>query len=440
MLAVFPSRIKGGLKLLAPFLVSFLVFLAIGVPVALAMGGSALVYSFLSSGISPTLLIQTTFAGMSSFPLLAIPLFILAGNLMNEGGITDDLVNFSRQLVGHIPGGLGLTTIVACAIFASISGSAVATAVAIGTVMLPAMRRAGYDDEMSSALTATASCVGPIIPPSIPFIIYGVIAQVSIGALFIAGILPGLLLGLCLMIYMVIVARRRGYPREPRASIRSVLAGTVRALPSLVMPVIILGGIWGGIFTPTEAAGIAVVYAFIVGSLIYRRLKLNRLYALLLKSGVESAVVMLLLGLSEPFAWVVAVEQVPLKAMDALAHLSSSPYVFLILVNVFLLLIGISLETAPALTIVTPVLVPLAERMGVDPVHFGVIVCFNLVLGLITPPVGGVLFSVCGITGLTLERLSRGIWIPFLIAVAVLMVVTFVPELSTFLPRLLLSH
>jgi len=422
--------------LLSLFLIAFLVFMAMGIPVALAMGASALVYTFLSSGISPTLLIQTTFAGMASFPLLAIPLFILAGNLMNEGGITEDLVGFSRQLVGHISGGLGLTTIVACAIFASISGSAVATAAAIGTVMLPAMRRAGYDDGVSSAVTATASCMGPIIPPSIPFIIYGVIAQVSIGALFVAGILPGLLLGLCLMIYMVIVARRDGYPREPRASMRDVFTGTFRAVPSLVMPVIIIGGIWGGIFTPTEAAGIAVVYAFLTGFFIYRRLKLSRLYRLLLISGVEAAVVMLLLGLSEPFAWVVAVEQVPMKVMDALVYLSSSPYVFLILVNIFLLIVGIPLETAPALTIVTPVLVPLADRMGIDPVHFGVIVCFNLVLGLITPPVGGVLFSVCGITGLSLERLSRSIWIPFLIAVGVLMIITFVPALSTFLPRL----
>jgi C4-dicarboxylate transporter DctM subunit len=422
--------------LLSLFLIAFLVFMATGIPVALAMGASALVYAFLSSGISPTLIIQTTFAGMASFPLLAIPLFILAGNLMNEGGITEDLVGFSRQLVGHISGGLGLTAIVACAIFASISGSAVATAAAIGTVMLPAMRRAGYDDGVSSAVTATASCMGPIIPPSIPFIIYGVIAQVSIGALFVAGILPGLLLGLCLMIYMVIVARRDGYPREPRASMRDVFTGTLRAVPSLVMPVIIIGGIWGGIFTPTEAAGIAVVYAFVVGFFVYRRLKLSRLYRLLLISGVEAAVVMLLLGLSEPFAWVVAVEQVPMKVMETLAYLSSSPYVFLILVNIFLLIIGIPLETAPALTIVTPVLVPLADRMGIDPVHFGVIVCFNLVLGLITPPVGGVLFSVCGITGMSLERLSRSIWIPFFIAVGVLMIITFVPALSTFLPRL----
>ena len=426
--------------MLAPFLISFIVLMAVGIPVALAMGGSALIYAFLSGDISPTLLIQTTFAGMTSFPLLAIPLFILAGNLMNEGGITDDLVNFSRQLVGHIRGGLGLTTIVACAIFASISGSAVATAVAIGTVMLPAMRRAGYDNGVSAAMTATASCMGPIIPPSIPFIIYGVIAQVSIGALFIAGIIPGLLLGTCLMVYMATVASRDGYPREPRAPFLDLLKGAFRALPSLAMPVIIIGGIWGGVFTPTEAAGIAVVYACIAGFLIYRRLRLDRMYPLLLKSGVEAAVVMLLLGLSEPFAWIVAVEQLPLKIMEAFAGFSSSPYVFLLFANIFLLLIGIPLETAPALTIVTPVLVPLAAKFGIDPVHFGVIVCFNLVLGLITPPVGGVLFSICGITGLSLERLSRSIWIPFLIAMGVLMIVTYVPILSTYLPRIILPN
>ncbi len=437
MLEVFPARVKGGLNLLTLFLISFILFMAAGIPVALAMGGSALVYAYLN-GISPTLLVQTSFAGLSSFPLLAIPLFILAGNLMNEGGITDDLVIFSRRLVGHIRGGLGLTTIVACAIFASISGSAVATAVAIGTVMLPAMRRAGYDDELSASVTATASCMGPIIPPSIPFIIYGVIAQVSIGALFIAGIVPGLLLGGGLMIYMMIVARRDGYPRESHASAQDLLEGTFRALPSLAMPVIIIGGIWGGIFTPTEAAGVAVVYALLIGLFYHRRLKLSRLSPLLVKSGLESSVVMLLLGLSEPFAWVVAVEQVPLKVMEVLARLSTSPYVFLILVNLFLLVIGIPLETAPALTIVTPVLVPVAAIVGIDPVHFGVIVCFNLVLGLITPPVGGVLFSICGITGISLERLSRGIWIPFLIAVGVLLIVTFVPALSTFLPRVFL--
>jgi tripartite ATP-independent transporter DctM subunit len=424
--------------LLPVFLIAFVILMAIGLPIAIAMGGSALLYIVMQGNISPTLLVQTTFAGMGSFPLLAIPLFILAGNLMNEGGITDDLVAFARLLMGHISGGLGLATILACAVFASVSGSAVATAVAIGTVMLPAMRAVGYDDDVSASVTATSACMGPLIPPSIPFIIYGVIAQVSIGSLFMAGVIPGLMLGAALMVYMYVVARRRGYPQEPKAGGMEIVKGISRALPSLVMPVVIIGGIWGGVFTPTEAAGIAVVYAFLVG-LSYRRLKISRLYTILLTSGLESAVVMILLGLSEPFAWVVAAEQVPVKLMTTLSEWSTSPTMFLILVNIILLVIGIPMETAPAITIVTPVLAPLADKMGIDPVHFGIIVCFNLVLGLITPPVGGVLFSICGTSGLSLERLSRGIWIPFLIAVGVLLIVTFVPSLSTYLPNLLLK-
>lgn len=425
--------------MLALFLIAFLAFMIIGVPIAISMGASAFFYTLLQGGLSPTLIVQTTFAGMASFPLLAIPLFILAGNLMNEGGITDDLVRFTRLLIGHISGGLGMATILACAIFASLSGSAVATAVAIGTVMLPAMKKAGYDEDLAAAMTATASCMGPIIPPSIPFIIYGVIAQVSIGALFMAGVFPGLLLGGALMIYMMIAARRRGYLPEERATAGELLSGTVRALPSLFMPVIIIGGIWGGVFTPTEAAGIAVVYAFVIGLLFYRRLRLSSLYRIFLASGMESAVVMLLLGLSDPFTWIVAAEQVPARMINFITEFSTSPYLFLIIVNIILLLIGIPLETAPALAIVAPVLAPMAEKMGIDPVHFGVIVCFNLVLGLITPPVGGVLFSICGITGLSLEKLSRGIWIPFIIAVGALLIVTFVPALSTFLPRVLLK-
>ena len=425
--------------MLTLFMLTFVGLLALGIPVSVALGGSAMAYILADGGLSLTLLVQTTFAGMASFPLLAVPLFMLAGNLMNEGGITGDLVRFARLSMGHISGGLGLATIMATAIFAAISGSAVATAVAIGAVMIPAMRNAGYDDEVAASVTATASCMGPIIPPSIPFILYGVIANVSIGALFLAGVIPGLLLGLVLMGYMVVIARRRGYPRENKATGRQIITGGIRALPALLMPVIIMGGILGGIFTPTEAAGIAVVYAFVVGLFFYRRLRLARLPDILLASGVETAVVMLLLGLSEPFAWVVAVEQIPLRIMDVMAQVSSSSWVFLLLVNLALLLIGIPLETAPALTIVTPVLAPMAVKMGIDPIHLGVVVCFNLVLGLITPPVGAVLFSICGISGISLERLSRGIWIPFLLAAGVLLVVTFVPALSTWLPSVLLT-
>lgn len=419
------------------FLIGFVALLAIGIPVAFALGGAAFIY-MLKEGFY-TLLVQSTYAGIASFPLLAIPLFMLAGNLMSESGITEELSRFSKLLLGHIRGGLGMATVFAAAIFAAITGSAVATVVAVGGVLIPAMHKAGYDDDVSASVAATAACLGPIIPPSVPFIIYGVIANVSITALFLAGIVPGILLAAFLMLYMHFVARRRRYPVEPRASLPEALKGFWKALPALLMPAIILGGILGGIFTPTESAGIAVVYAVIVDALIYRKLKLKSYASILFKSGLETAMVMLLLGLSEPFAWVVAVEQIPMKMIELLNQSQLPAAAVLVILNLGLLLIGIPLETAPALTIVVPVLAPLAAKLGVDPVQFGIIVCFNLVLGLITPPVGGVLFSVCGITGISLERLGKAIWAPFAIALIVLALVTFVPPITTFLPSLFMK-
>lgn len=422
------------------FIAAFSGLLSLGIPIAICLGGSALVYLLLSGqDISLTILTQTTFAGMASFPLLAIPLFMLAGNLMNEGGLTQDLVRFARLLLGHISGGLGLATILASAIFAAISGAAVATAVAIGMVMIPAMRDAGYEEDVGAAVTATASCMGPIIPPSIPFIVYGVIANVSIGALFLGGVVPGMLLGGGLMVYMYYVARTRGYPVAPRATLKEVAVGAWKALPALLMPVIIMGGILSGVFTPTEAAGVVVVYAFVVGMFFYRRLKWRRLPAVLLNAGLESAMVMLLLGLSEPFSWVVAVEQLPQLMIEAISQVSDSPWVVMLLINIALILIGIPIETAPALVIVAPVLAPMAEKMGIDPIHMGLVVCFNLVLGLITPPVGAVLFAVCGTSNLSLERLCKAIWAPFWIAIAVLVLITYIPSLTTFLPKLLMA-
>ncbi|HWR30568.1 MAG TPA: TRAP transporter large permease [Negativicutes bacterium] len=424
--------------MLAIFIGSFVALLALGIPISIGLGGSAMVYVLMQEDLSLTMLIQTTFAGMASFPLLAIPLFMLAGNLMNEGGLTRDLVRFARLLMGHISGGLGLATILASAIFAAISGSAVATAVAIGMVMIPAMKDAGYDEEVSAAVTATASCMGPIIPPSIPFIMYGVIANVSIGALFLGGVVPGLLLGAGLMVYMYYVAKKRNYPREQKASFKEVLAGAWQALPALLMPVIIMGGILGGAFTPTEAAGVVAVYALIVGGVFYRRIKWHRMPDILLSSGIESAMVMLLLGLSEPFSWIIAAEQIPQLIINAIGQISSSPYVVLFLINILLIVVGIPLETAPAITIVTPVIAPMAAQLGIDPVHLGIVVCFNLVLGLITPPVGAVLFAICSIANMSLEKLSKGIWIPFIIALGVLALITYIPELTTFLPRTLM--
>jgi tripartite ATP-independent transporter DctM subunit len=422
------------------FVAAFIILLCISAPITVALGGCSMVYALIGGTIPITTLIQTTFGGLTSFPLLAIPLFILAGNLMNEGGLTPDLVNFARNLVGHIRGGLGHATIVACAIFAAISGAAVATAVAIGVVMLPAMKKAGYDDGVAAALTCTASCLGPIIPPSIPFIIYGVSANVSIAALFIGGVLPGLVLAAALMIYMYIVATRNDYPRDRKKSGREILVAAFKALPALFMPVLIMGGILSGMFTPTEAAGVTVVYAGIMGAFYYRRLNFKNLPKVLLASGLESGMVMLLIAMSEPFAWFVAADQIPQLIIDWISHVTTSPYLILLLVNIFLLFLGIPMETAPALVIVTPVLVPIAASVGIDPVHMGIVICLNLVLGLITPPVGAVLFAVCGMTNMSLDRLSRAIWPPFLVSLVVLAIVTYLPWLSTYLPRLVLGR
>mgnify|MGYP003585103794 FL=1 len=421
--------------MLTAFIGSFVILLALGIPIAIGLGGSAMVYVLLQEDLSLTMLTQTTFAGMAAFPLLAIPLFILSGNFMSEGGLTQDLVKFARLLMGHISGGLGLATILASAIFAAISGSAVATAVAIGMVMIPAMKQAGYDEEVGAGVTSVAACMGPIIPPSIPFILYGVIANVSIGALFLGGVVPGLLLGAGLMIYMYYVAKKRHYPLEKKATLKELLIGAWKALPALVMPIIIMGGILGGAFTPTEAAGVVATYALIVGGVFYRKIKLRRIPDILLNSCVESAMVMLLLGLSEPFAWVIAAEQLPQMIIEAIGQISTSPMVVLLLINLLLILVGIPLETAPAITIVTPVIAPMAAQLGIDPIHLGIVVCFNLVLGLVTPPVGGVLFSICSISGLNIERLCKGVWVPFFIGLAVLALITYIPALTTFLPK-----
>ncbi len=420
---------------LIAFGISFVVLLALGMPIAIGLGGSAMVYVFLQEDLSLAMLVQTTYGGMSSFPLLAIPLFMLAGNLMNEGGLTKDLVRFARLAIGHISGGLGLATVLASGIFAAISGSAVATAVAIGMIMIPAMRDAGYDEEVGAALTATASCMGPIIPPSIPFIMYGVIANVSIGALFLGGIVPGALLGIFLMGYVYYISRKRGYPREAKASFGEVCKGAWQALPALLMPVIIMGGILGGVFTPTEAAGVVVIYALLVGLFFYRKLKWRRIPDILLTAGLESAIVMLLLGLSEPFSWVVASEEIPQIIINAIGQISTSPFIVLLLINILLILVGIPLETAPAITIVTPVIAPIAAQLGIDPIQLGIVVCFNLVLGLITPPVGAVLFSICSVSGLKLEKLCKGIWAPFFLSLIVLALITYIPPLTTFLPQ-----
>jgi C4-dicarboxylate transporter DctM subunit len=383
------------------------------------------------------------FQGTDSFPLLAVPFFVLAGALMNAGGITRRLVNFANLLVGHVRSGLALVNVVASMFFAGVTGAAVADTSAIGSVLIPAMKEEGYDLDFSAAITAASSTMGPIIPPSIPMIIYGVSAEQSIGALFLAGIIPGLLIGLALMTVAYLSngqPRASSGPRAEAATWRSLLIGAKDALLALFMPAFILGGILAGIFTPTEAAAVSVLYAFLVGRFVYNELSWRQLPALMQESLVVTAVIMFIIANAAIFGWLVAALQLPQKVIGLLTAGISSRWLILILINFFLLLVGTFMETTASLIILTPVLLPLAKQIGLNPIHFGTIMVLNLVIGLTTPPLGVCLFVSSGIAGISLERISRAM-IPFLLAaIVVLLLVTYIPSLSMWIPQLYLHR
>lgn len=415
---------------------TFAGLLALGLPIAFVIGLSAALFFLVQGRIPLTLVVQRLFTATDSFQLMAIPLFILAGALMNAGGLSHRLVELARVLVGWLRGGLAQISIVTSIFFSGITGAAAAEAAAVGSIMMPAMERAGYRKAFGAAVVAGASLIGPIIPPSIPMILYGVASGTSISALFLAGAIPGLLLGLAQMGAAHIIAVREGYPRERRATLpevgRAVRGGALAAL----MPVIILGGILGGIFTPTEAAAVAVLYALLVGGLVYRELRLQALPPILWETAITTGVVMLMIGMTESLGWIMAAERIPQALAGWLLSISAEPWVILLLVNLALLLIGIPLEPAPAILILTPVLLPLARQLGVDPVHFGVIMVLNLVIGLVTPPVGASLFVVSSIGRVPLVDLSRAL-VPFIAAsLAILLLVTYWPALSLWLPGL----
>jgi C4-dicarboxylate transporter DctM subunit len=422
---------------------SFLFLLAVGTPIAFCIGISALA-GLIQLGDIPLLLIpHMMFEGTDSFPLLAVPFFVLAGALMNAGGITRRLVNFANLLVGHVRSGLALVNVVASMFFAGVTGAAVADTSAIGSVMIPAMNEEGYDLDFSAAITAASSTVGPIIPPSIPMIIYGVSAEQSIGALFLAGIIPGLLIGLALMGVAYFSnghPQSRSGPRREGTNWRSLLVGIKDGLLALFMPAFILGGILAGIFTPTEAAAVSVLYAFFVGRFVYNELSWRQLPTLMQESLLVTAVIMFIIANAAIFGWLVAALQLPQKVIGLFTAGISSRWLILILINFFLLLVGTFMETTASLIILTPVLLPLAKQIGLDPIHFGAIMVLNLVIGLTTPPLGVCLFVSSGIAGISLERISRAM-IPFLLAaIVVLLLVTYIPSLSMWIPELYLQR
>ena len=417
-------------------LTSFAFFLLIGVPIAFVLGLTPMAV-LIYMGETPLVLVaQRIFTGMDSPILMAIPFFILAGNLMSRGSMTRRLVTFCKILVGGVRGGLAHINVVISMIFAGITGAAVADTSAVGSILIPAMEKEGYDVDFAAAVTATSSTIGPVIPPSIPFIVYGVLGEVSIASLFLAGIVPGVMLGVFMMGVVWYYSKKRGYPKGQMPSFKEAMLSVKDASLVLIMPLIILGGILTGVFTPTESACVAVFYALFVGFFVYRDLRLKDLPRLLVEAGAMSALVLLVIGMASIFSWLLASEEIPQLVTEAMLSLTDSKIVILLLVNLALLVIGTFMETTASLIILTPVLLPLMIQLGVDPLHFGVIIVLNLVIGLTTPPVGVCLFIACSIAETKLEALSRTI-IPFLLAsIAVLLICTYWADLVMAIPQM----
>jgi C4-dicarboxylate transporter DctM subunit len=417
--------------------VVFLVTLALGFPVAICLGLTSLVALWISD-VMLSLMAQRIFTGIDSFPLMAVPFFVLAGELMNQGGTTRRLIDFANALVGRIPGGLAHTNIVASMFFGGISGSAVADAAAMGTILVPGMVRKGYEPGFSAAVTAASSTVGPIIPPSIFMVIMGVTTGLSIGGLFAAGIIPGLMLGFAMMGLSYFMAIRYNYPRETEHfGMRRIGREFLSAGPALLAPLIILGGILGGVFTATEAAAVAVLYAFFLGMVVYRELSLRKLTDIFIQSGTTTAVLLLIIGMANIFAWVLTAEQIPTRIAQGMLSVTDNRYLILLFINVLLIFIGMFLEGGAAIIILAPTLLSVANAVGIIPLHFGLVMVLNIVVGLLTPPLGVCLFVVAGVTGLDLSLIIRSV-LPFLaVELAVLMLVTYLPSIILFIPNLL---
>ena len=411
-------------------------FFLLNVPIAVAIGLASLSTILWSGTIPPVVLVQKMFTATDSFPLMAVPFFILAGSLMEFGGISRRLIEFANSIVGRFSGGLAFVAIVASMFFGAISGAAVACVAAIGTILIPAMVRKGYDTPYAAAVQATAGTLGVMIPPSIPMIIYGVLTGVSIGGLFMGGILPGILVGSSLMLVAWLIARKRGYKGDEKASGAKIWSTFKDAILALLMPVIILGGIYGGVFTPTEAAVVAVIYGFIVGFFIYKELAFSQLKDILVNTSVGTATIMFIIATSSVFSWILTAQRVPQAVAAAILSISTNPIVILTLINILLLFIGTFMETVASIIILVPVLYPVITQIGVDPLHFGIIIVVNLAIGMVTPPLGVCLFVGCGISGISLEAISKAVWPFILIMIGAVLLLTYVPWISLLLPRL----
>ena len=417
-----------------------LLFVMLGLPIALCMGVTAVIF-FVALGQADVLLMLPArmYSGTTSFTLLAIPFFILAGNLMNTGGMTQRLVHFAQCLVGHIRGGLGHVTVVTNMIMAGMSGSAVADATGTATILIPAMEKAGYPRSFSAALVGAASTIGPIIPPSIPFVLFGSITGTSVGRLFLGGFLPGVLMGTFLMFTVAILAKRRGYRREERASRRELMIATLQATPAWGAPIIIIGGILAGIFTPTEAAVAASIYALILGMLVYGEIKPADLPRILWETVQNTIQVLFIVAAASIFGFLLVRQQVPMALVEGMMSVSSTPWVILLVINAILLILGCFMEAIAIMLLTIPIFMPMITRVGVDPVHFGVLLTLNLMIGLLTPPVGMVMYAVSSVSKVPMWTLAKEL-VPYILALgACLALVTYVPGLVVWFPNLVMG-
>lgn len=425
--------------MVAVLFITFIVCLGLGVPVAFSLGLSSLVY-FIGNDMSLYMFAQRFFAGLNSFTLLCIPGFVFAGSLMNQGGITERLIGFCNKIVGHITGGLAIANVVASMLFAGISGTALADTVSVGGVLIPSMKKEGYDADFSCAVTAASSCIGPIIPPSVPMIMAATMTGLSVSKMFVAGMVPGILMGLGMIFVSWYISKKRHYPKaERRSTLKEVLVSAKESFFAILMTLIILSGICFGFVTPTEASILAVVYGIFVGFFIYKELTIPRLIESMKSTVTSSAGIMVLVGMTNVFAYILTKEQIPQMVADAMLSLTSNKYIILILINLLLVFVGMFMETIAAILILFPVLLNLVLMVGVDPIQFGVMVVLNLVLGLCTPPVGVCLFAATNIGETKLTGVVKEL-IPYLISnFIVLGLVTFVPFLTSGIAEMLLG-
>ena len=425
------------------FLIVLLAFVVIGMPVGFAMGVTSLVVLVFDRGVLDIpfgIAAQRIMYGVNSFPLLAIPFFLLVGRLMNTAGVTDRIFNFCNALIGHIRGGLGHVNILASMIFAGMSGSAVSDAVGLGQMEIKAMKDAGYSSEFSAAVTAASATIGPIVPPSIPMVLFGVLGNVSVGALFIGGVVPGVLMGLFMMATVTVIAKKRGYPLRKRSTIPEILRSSAKAFFPLLTPAILIGGIWAGIFTPTEAAAVAVAYSLFLGMVLYREIRFGSLIRVLREALDDAAIILFIISAASLYGWLLARYRIPTTLAETLLSITRDPLYILIIINLFLLLVGFFMESLAAINILTPILMPLVTKVGIHPVHFGVVMVLNLMIGLITPPVGMVLYATQRVAGIPFEKLQRSVMIFFIPLLLVLAMITVFPGLTTWLPSKLLGR